>query len=288
MNQSHLTVGRTFSFKTVVVKPLVRGLMNILPSRIFNALFDFLFPIYKFLVRQVYLLLAILRLDFLNRERWETIRKVYSVAPFSLVGTGGLEVTYEETRRLNKAAVPGDFIELGVARGGCAALMAFGAQDSRAPFRRHLWLFDSYEGLPEPGPQDFVDSQSTGDHVRPLPKGSCLGTIEDVQSMLFGRFKLDPSRISLVKGWFQDTVPQHAPKIGQVAMLRMDGDWYESTMIALEAFYDRVSPAGSVVVDDYLSCIGCKRAVDDFIKKRNLNVELIFDNRGGCYFEKPR
>ena len=251
-----------FTVKKSILRPIVRGLMKVLPARAFNALYDVAFPIYRFLVRQGYLLAAIVRLDFLDRRRWETVRRVYSVAPYSLVGSSGLEATFEQARRLNDEGVPGDFVELGVARGGSAALLAFAAFDRNVPEPRRLWLFDSYEGLPEPGEKDYADDRTTGDHVRPLPKGSCLGTLEDVQSTLLGHFRFDQSRISFVKGWFQDTVPVTADKIRRVAMLRIDGDWYESTKISLNHFYDHVSPGGAVVVDDYFSCIGCKRAVD--------------------------
>ena len=81
-------------------------------------------------------------------------------------------------------------------------------------------------------------------------------------------------------------LPATAPKIAQIAMLRLDGDWYESTKICLDHMYDSVSPGGSVIIDDYLTCIGSKRAVDDFIRERALDTPLIFDGRGGCFFRK--
>ncbi len=255
-------------------------------ERAFNRFYNFTFPIYKFLVRQAFLLVAVLRLDFLDSRRWRRALRVYATAPYSLVGTSGLEATFNEGMRLNDLRVPGDFVELGVARGGCAALMAFAAFDKGNTVPRNLWLFDSYEGLPDPGQNDYTDEATTGDHVRPLPKGSCLGTLEEVRGLVLGRFGFNPDRVNFVKGWFQDTVPPTAPKIAQIAMLRLDGDWYESTKICLDYMFDCVAPGGSIIIDDYLTCIGSKRAVDDFIRERKLDTPLVFDGRGGCSFRK--
>lgn len=278
----------SFAFKRMVLKPILRAIMRILPPRAFDKFYDFSFPIYKFIVRQGYIAIAILKLDFLSTQRWRRATRVYAASRFSLVGIGGLEVSFNETQRLNREKIPGDFVELGVARGGAAALLAMGAFDREAPERRHVWLFDSYEGLPDPGVNDTADDNTTGDHVRPLPKGSCLGTLEDVHNTLFNAFHLPKDRFSFVKGWFENTVPVEAPKMGNIALLRIDGDWYESTKVCLENLYDRVSPGGSVVIDDYLSCVGCKRAVDEFVISHNLQIELKGDGRGGCYFIKPR
>lgn len=262
--------------------------MRILPAAVFDRFYDGAFPIYKAMVRYGYVLGSVLRLDFLNSRRWRRTSDVSSVMPFSLVGSGGLEATYDEGCRLNASGILGDFVELGVARGGCAALMAKVAFASDADkYNRHLWLFDSYEGLPDPGERDIKADNTTGDHVRPLPKGSCLGTLEEVQSLLFAKFGFNPSKISFVKGWFENTVPATQSQLEKIAMLRIDGDWYESTKVCLEHLYDKVSPGGVIVVDDYLSCIGCKLAVDEFIAARKLPVILQGDGRGGCFFRKP-
>lgn len=286
--QVNINESGSFAFKRTVLKPILRLLMRILPPRAFEKFYDFSFPIYKFVVRQGYMLMALLRLDFLSAHRWRRSTRVYAASRFSLVGIGGLEASFEETQRLNREKISGDFVELGVARGGAAALLSLGAFDKEAPEKRRVYLFDSYEGLPEPGANDTLEDNTTGDHVRPLPKGSCLGTLEDVHNTLFGAFDLPKDRISFIKGWFENTVPVEAPKLGKIALLRIDGDWYESTKVCLDHLYDRVSPGGSVVIDDYLSCVGCKRAVDEFVINRNLQIELKGDGRGGCFFVKPR
>jgi hypothetical protein len=188
---------------------------------------------------------------------------------------------------MNRIAVPGNFVEMGVAKGGCAALMGAVAFEMVA-FSRSLWLFDSFEGLPEPTVKDFERpaSQKTGVHVRPLSKGSCLGTLQEVQELLLGHCGYPKDRVVFVKGWFQETLPVKAQEIGPIAILRIDGDWYESTLCCLEHLYDNVVPGGSIIIDDYESCVGCNRAVAEFFDKRSLSVNLHMDGRGGCYFIK--
>src|SRR5262249_38722920 len=142
---------------------------------------------------------------------------------------------------------------------------------------------------PDPTADDLdpARGEGTGTHVTPLVRGSCLGTLDDVEGLLFGRFGLPRERISLVKGWFQDTLPVRAPEIGPVAVLRIDGDWYESTKVCLDHLYDQVVAGGAVIVDDYESCFGCTKAVDEFLERRGIVANIQLDGRGGCYFFKP-
>ncbi|MFM7447889.1 MAG: TylF/MycF/NovP-related O-methyltransferase, partial [Leptolyngbyaceae cyanobacterium] len=91
----------------------------------------------------------------------------------------------------------------------------------------------------------------------------------------------------LIKGWFQDTVPVYRDKVGPIAILRLDGDWYESTKIPLDNFYDLIVPGGAVIVDDYATCFGSRRAVDEFRLNRDIKSPLNPDGRGGVWFEKP-
>jgi hypothetical protein len=203
---------------------------------------------------------------------------------YSLVGSSGLEATYDVVYSVEQRGVPGSIVECGVARGGSAALMGLVAR--RHGNRRELWLFDSYEGLPEPTAEDFAGGK-TGTHVRELPPGSCLGLQEEVAALLFDRLLLDREKIRLVKGWFENTVGPHVGRVGTIAVLRIDADWYESVKCCLDNFYDSVAPGGYVIIDDYSSCFGAKRAVDEFLAARDLRVEMTHDGRGGCHFRKP-
>ncbi|QDU55350.1 TylF/MycF/NovP-related O-methyltransferase [Aeoliella mucimassa] len=259
-------------------------LHRILPARAYAAVYHPLFSIYQQLQRGQYRskLNAARRAG--DQDRVTCMQRVLKVMPHSLIGSPGLEHTHDLAEQLVKQGVPGAFVECGVAQGGCAALIATVADSD--PTERTCWFFDSFEGLPDPTSDDFADGE-TGRHIRPLPKGSCLGTIEQVSGLLFDDFQLSRDKITLVKGWFQDTLEPTRDQIEAIALLRVDGDWYDSTKCCLEALFDQVSPGGQIIIDDYCSCYGAKRATDEFIANRDLQVKLLPDGRGGCSFQKP-
>jgi O-methyltransferase len=217
----------------------------------------------------------------------EMFSTVYRAMKFSLVGSSGLEATYKAVSDILRDRIGGALVECGVAEGGCSALMAKVA--ARYSEARTTWLFDSFEGLPDPTDKDFIEPNSgtTGENVRPLERGSCLGTYGRVQDVLFRRFGLDRNKITLVKGWFQDTLPAYKNRIGPIAMLRIDGDWYESTRCCLENLFDQVAPGGYCIIDDYGTFHGCRLATDEFIQARGLNIQARSDGRGGFLFRKP-
>jgi len=214
-----------------------------------------------------------------RRAEW-----VHAVMPYSLVGSSGLEATYDLAMTVVDKQLPGALVECGVAQGGCAALLArVAAAEGR---HRHCWFFDSYEGLPDPTDDDYAAGR-TGSHVRPLPRGACLGSYEQVNELLFGEFHLSREDVTLVKGWFQDTLPQTRLKIGPIALLRLDGDWYESTKCCLDNLYEQVVEGGHVVIDDYYTCHGARKATDEFRARMDIETEMSPDGRGGCFFQKP-
>lgn len=266
-----------------VAKQVLGGLHAVLPARVYEAIY---FPAYRTYHRN--LLRRYGRyVEQLKRagQSEELVRaeRVYRVMPYSLIGASGLEHTHDLAADAVQRQTPGAFVECGVARGGCAALLATVAAADATP--RVCWFFDSYEGLPEPTADDFADGQ-TGDHIRPLPKGSCYGAYEQVAELLFETFSLDRDAIRLVKGWFQDTLAVEGSEIGPIAVLRVDGDWYESTRCVLDELYDQVSVGGHVIIDDYFSCYGARRATDEFLAERAIRAKLVSDGRGGCSFEK--
>ncbi len=267
----------------------VRWMERRLPRPVFDALYDRGFPAYKAAVRWGYMASGALRHAPMDPRSWRRTRDIHAVMPRTLVGIGGLEATWDLAREMLDRGVPGDFVELGVARGGSAALLgaAIFERTGGGEPRRRLWLFDSFEGLPEPTAKDFGADHTTGDHVRPLSRGACLGTLEDVTDYLLTTLRFPADRVVFVKGWFEQTVAANAARIGAIAVLRIDGDWYESTKTCLDGLYDRVSVGGAVIVDDYGSCYGAQRALDEFLAARKLAIDLRFDGRGGCWFLKP-
>jgi hypothetical protein len=207
---------------------------------------------------------------------------------YSLVGSSGLEATYKAVAELLHDNIEGCLVECGVAEGGCSALMATVVAKYNAD--KTTWLFDSFEGLPDPTERDFVEPHGklTGENVRPLERGSCLGTLKRVDDVLFRRFGLSRMKVRLVRGWFQDTLPVYRDTLGPIAMVRIDGDWYESTKCCLESLVDRIVPGGYCIIDDYGTFHGCREAVDEFIQSRNLQVKGTSDGRGGLIFRTLR
>ncbi len=219
------------------------------------------------------------------------IRENFMLAP---VCTRTL-VSYERlqnTRALCEASVehsiPGAFVECGVWRGGVAALMAGVARHEGKQRKTHL--FDSFEGLPSPTEED--GSMGEGYEHRELdgelkPVDLYVAGFEQVKQFLFGELGLSNEAVLLHKGWFQNVLPGTAPEIGDIAVLRIDADWYDSVRICLLELYDRVVSGGYVILDDYGGYPGCKRAWDEFAEEREINVKLNIVDEYGVWFRKP-
>lgn len=162
--------------------------------------------------------------------------------------------------------VPGDLVETGVWRGGAAIFMrailkAHGVED------RLVWAADSFEGLPVPNPEKYPADARDTHHVHE----DLAVSIEQVKEN-FARYGLLDDRVRFLKGWFRDTLP--AAPIKKLAVARLDGDMYESTMDALVNLYPRLSAGGYLVVDDYWSVPGCRKAVHDYRKKHGIDDEI--------------
>ena len=203
------------------------------------------------------------------KESVERIRLLSAVRANTVVSRSKLSTLYSLARRIESAGIEGIVAECGVFRGGSAALLAAATSPAR-----QVYLFDSFQGLPEPGEKD-------GQQARALYReGWCQGTAGDVRAVC-RRLGVADSRVHLVEGWFQDTLPAFPPH--PVALLHIDADWYESVRLCLDTFYDRVSPGGCIVFDDYGRWEGCTRAVDEFLSARGLRDRLV----GGHYVVKP-
>lgn len=268
-------------------------LKRLLPERWFALLYELAcrgFEVWRRISDEIFYLSSyvyyLLKRDSRNAKR---IKTIYSIRPYTMVGRTGLFATYDIADEVEKDRMEGCFVECGVARGGCSALMAIVANECRNG--RKVWLFDSFEGLPEPTSEDTYEEpilhKPKDKSASLVSPGYCLGTYEEVEKLLFSKLHLSKNNVFMVKGWFQDTLPKHKDEIGGISLLRVDADWYESTKCCLENLYDNVIAGGYIIIDDYRSVVGSKKAVDEFLKDKKLNVKLSFDNRGGCYFVKP-
>ncbi len=174
--------------------------------------------------------------------------------------------------------IEGDLIETGVWRGG-ACIMMRGVLSAWGVTNRTIWVADSFEGLPRPNAEKYP--ADAGDKFYTYPELSV--SLEEVQKN-FERYGLLDNQVRFLKGWFKDTLSR-AP-INKLAILRLDGDLYESTMDALLALYDKVTEKGYVIIDDYHVVSGCKKAVHDFFALKHINPILIEIDGVGIYWQK--
>lgn len=169
--------------------------------------------------------------------------------------------------------VPGCIVECGVWRGGMSAGMA----EVLGPGREYF-LFDSFEGLPAATEQDGPDAGKWQEDVdSPTYFDNCSAPQEFAERAMRMSGAKD---FKLVKGWFDHTLPLFTPPT-PIAILRLDGDWYQSTIVALECLFRHLHPAGIVIVDDYFAWDGCSRAVHDFLSRHQLAARVT-QSHGVC------
>ena len=186
----------------------------------------------------------------------------------TMIGLDRLHSLRGAVETVVREGVPGDLVETGVWRGGACILMravlaALGDEE------RTVWVADSFEGLPKPSGKYPADE---GD---PLWSWEHLAVSEDDVRANFARYGLLDDQVRFLVGWFADTLPD-AP-IERLALMRLDGDMYESTIDALEALYPRLSPGGYVIVDDFGGPAGCRPAVEDFRRAHGIDdpIEVV-------------
>lgn len=180
----------------------------------------------------------------------------------SMVGMRRLDHLQGCCQTVLREGIPGDFVETGVWRGGASILMAAILRLSQET-QRKLFVCDSFQGLPVPNPKAYPEDQGDEHHHW----GEYLGvSLEDVKRN-FQRYGLLSEQVEFVPGWFSETLD--GLKTSKIAVLRLDGDMYESTWDALEALYPRLQPGGFLIVDDYFALANCRKAVEDFFARES-------------------
>jgi Macrocin-O-methyltransferase (TylF) len=198
-----------------------------------------------------------------------------------------------------RRVVPGDLLEAGVGRGGTAILMR-GVLAAHGIADRHVWAADSYQGFPGGGEGGVTgrsyrspelarglaelraDPGAVKELADRISRGTSLAEVRDH----FGRYGLLDERVRFLEGWFRDTLP--AAPIDRLALLHVDADLYDSTLVALSALHPRLSRGGYVVVDDYGAFGECREAVHDYLSGAGIEVtlepvdgEAVFWRKGG-------
>lgn len=228
----------------------------------------------------------------------EANAKIKIVEKNTMLSHSRLVTLYQQGAHCEKYNIPGSFVECGTWRGGAVGLMALVNMEYSAN-RRHLHLFDSFDSIPEPdatidGDKAIAEAKAIGGGTegKLVPLTGIYSSIgepdlEVNKTLLEETIGYDSDFIHYHKGWFQDTVPKDAASVGEIAILRLDGDWYASTKVCLDHLYDQVVSGGFVIIDDYGYYEGCKAAVDEFMENHHIKAFLNHIDETGRYWIKP-
>jgi O-methyltransferase len=181
-----------------------------------------------------------------------------------------------QTETTIRESIPGDYIETGVWRGGACIMMRAILKALNVTDRR-VFVADSFDGLPPPSGRYWQDKRDR------LSKFRELAISEEQVRKHFAIYDLLDDQVVFLKGWFSETLPKLTDEC--FAIIRLDGDMYESTMDALTNLYPRLSPGGFAIIDDY-SLQMCRRAVHDYLAAHSLKPELIEIDPGSVYWRK--
>lgn len=181
-----------------------------------------------------------------------------------------LYFSFEAAERCILEGIPGDFVECGVYAGAQCAAMALACQKHKD--NRKIHLFDSFAGIPQAGPHDD-----------PRLSGESVSSIENTQHFM-ALWGIEPERLVYHAGWFADTVP--SANIDEIAVLRLDGDLYESTLTCLLGLFPKLVTNGYCIIDDY-ALGGCRKAVQEYFGQYHVpDIHPIEGGNGPVYFRK--
>ncbi len=212
-------------------------------------------------------------------EAKRLVGKDWPAQAHSMAGVARLKNLADLVCRVLDNGIVGDFIETGVWRGGCCILMK-GILTAYNDTTKKVFVADSFEGLPEPAPEKYPVDAGGLLHVYDQ-----LRVSEEQVRQNFGRYELLDDRVVFVKGFFSDTLSKLEPTA--LSLIRLDGDMYESTIVALNELYPRLAPGGFIIVDDYGALAQCKEAVDDFRLTHSISCEMHVIDWTGVWWQKP-
>jgi hypothetical protein len=197
----------------------------------------------------------------------------------TMVGLRRLENLQSCVIDVIETGTPGDLVEAGAWRGGAAILMR-AVLKAYGDSQRRVFVADSFQGLPHPDAAKYPhDAGDVHHELTPY-----LGVpLEEVQAN-FARYGLLDDQVRFLPGWFKDTLPS-AP-VDRIAVLRLDGDMYESTMDGLTNLYDKVSDFGFIIIDDYGALPNCRAAVEDFRQARAITEPIQRIDWTGAFWQK--
>lgn len=189
-----------------------------------------------------------------------------AIAGYTMTSVNNQLQLIQAVRYIARASIPGCFVECGVWRGGSSMAIAM-ALEQEGELNRDIYLFDTFEGMPPPNEKDsrFDGTDANTLLIQDPQKQGYIWAVaglEEVQSNIFSA-GYPKDKIHLIKGPVEKTL-LNEPSKGQVALLRLDTDWYESTKCEMEHFFPRVAPGGIVIFDDFGYWQGARRAVEEY------------------------
>jgi O-methyltransferase len=218
----------------------------------------------------------------------EDISEIEAAAPYTMTSPERIFSLRRSIEYITKHNVPGEIVECGVWKGG-SMMIAARALKKLSSTQRTLYLFDTYEGMTAPQDVDrSIKGQAASELLKTQPKdGSwiwAVGPLEGVTQVMQDT-QYPSEKIVYVKGPVEETIPAQAP--AQIALLRLDTDWYQSTYHELTHLYPRLVPGGVLIIDDYGHWEGARRAVDQYFAEKNLPVLLNRIDYTGRIMIKP-
>jgi hypothetical protein len=196
---------------------------------------------------------------------------IAKVKPFTATSPERIIGLVNAVKYISHNRIEGDFVECGVWRGG-SMMAAMLTLVQLGDTLRHFYLYDTYEGMTPPTDKDVTYDHTRATELLAMTKKDkegdsywCVAGLNDVQRNIFST-GYPKDKIHFVKGRVEDTLPATMPN--QIALLRLDTDWYESTYHELTHLYPLLSPNGVLILDDYGFWQGCQKAVDDYFAKQ--------------------
>jgi len=215
----------------------------------------------------------------------DQVRPKYTLTP-----PQALEITIRRVIDAIEKNIPGDLVECGTWMGGCSYAMLHVQRAIYGEIRRPVWMYDSFEGMSPPSKEDGNHAAGWYGEQTNLPRDVasnhyCIAPYPLVVAAVAEQGFQD--HVILRKGWLADTLPERKPD--QVAVLRIDCDWYEPVMCCLEQLVPNVSVDGSIILDDYYAWEGCTLATHEYLAKHNHPwiIRSIEDGHGCWMIKRP-
>lgn len=199
-----------------------------------------------------------------------------AVAPFTMTTPERIKAVIDSVKYLESHEIEGAYVECGVWKGGSAMAMAL-ALNNLGIINRHIYLYDTYTGMSEPGENDIslhgdkaIDKFSKT-KLSDDASDWCHSGLDEVKANIYTT-GYPQDKLHFIKGKVEDTIPARMPD--KIALLRLDTDWYESTKHEMSHLFPLLQNRGVLILDDYGHWEGARKAIDEYIAEHNICILL--------------